>query len=50
MTAQIAAYGRLGSDPRPHETRSGTAMSTASLAVGVPDRSRDAEEGATETL
>lgn len=50
MTAQIAAYGRLGSDPRPHETRSGTATSTASLAVGVPDRSRDAGEGATETL
>ena len=48
--ATLAVYGRLGSDPREHETRKGGAMATASLAVDVPDRSRDAEEGATETL
>ena len=48
--ATLAVYGRLGSDPREHATRKGGAMATASLAVDVPDRSRDAEEGATETL
>ena len=48
--ATLAVYGRLGTDPREHETRKGGAMATASLAVDVPDRSRDAEEGATETL
>ena len=48
--ATLAVYGRLGSDPREHETRKGGAMATASLAVDVPDRSREAEEGATETL
>ena len=48
--ATLAAYGRLGSDPREHETRKGGAMATASLAVNVPDRSRDADEGAEATL
>ena len=48
--ATLAAYGRLGADPREHETRKGGAMATAGLAVDVPDRTRDAEEGATETL
>ena len=38
MTAQIAAYGRLGQNPRVHETRSGQAMTTASLAVTVEAR------------
>ena len=46
MTVQIACYGRLGSDPREQETRSEKPMTTASLAVDVPDRSRDVEEGA----
>ena len=48
--ATLAVYGRLGTDPREHATRKGGAMATASLAVDVPDRSREAEEGATETL
>ena len=48
--ATLAVYGRLGSDPREHETRKGGAMATASLAVNVPDRSQGAEDGATETL
>ena len=48
--ATLAAYGRLGSDPREHETRKGGTMATASLAVDVPDRSQGAEDGATETL
>ena len=48
--ATLAVYGRLGSDPREHTTRTGNAMTTASLAVDVPDRTQGAEEGATETL
>ena len=48
--ATLAVYGRLGSDPREHSTRTGGAMATASLAVNVPDRSRDADEGAEATL
>ena len=48
--ATLAVYGRLGSDPREHETRKGGAMATASLAVDVPDRSQGADEGAEETL
>ena len=38
MTAQIAAYGRLGRDPRQHETKSGKPMASASLAVTVEAR------------
>ena len=48
--ATLAVYGRLGSDPREHETRKGATMATASLAVSVPDRSQGADEGAEETL
>ena len=48
--ATLAVYGRLGSDPREHTTRTGGAMATARLAVDVPDRSQGAEGGATETL
>ena len=48
--ATLALYGRLGTDPREHVTRKGGAMATASLAVDVPDRSREAEGGATATL
>ena len=48
--ATLAVYGRLGSDPREHVTSKGGAMATASLAVNVPDRSRDADEGAEATL
>ena len=48
--ATLAVYGRLGSDPREHSTRTGKAMTTASLAVNVPDRSRDADEGAEAAL
>lgn len=38
MTAQIAAYGRLGNDPRQHDTRTGKAMTTASLVCSVEAR------------
>ena len=46
----IAASGRLGADPREHATRNGKTMAFANLAVNLPDRSRDAEKGAHETL
>ena len=45
MTAQIAAHGRLGRDPRQHETASGKALTTASLAVTVQARERGAVTG-----
>ena len=48
--AALAVYGRLGSDPHEHATRTGKPMATASLAVSVPDRSQGADEGAEETL
>ena len=32
----ISAHGRLGQDPRPIETKSGTAMAVVSIAVNVP--------------
>ena len=38
MSAQIAAYGRLGRDPRPVDTSSGKAMTVASVAVTVESR------------
>lgn len=42
MTAIVAAYGRLGQDPKAIETRTGVAMTVASLAVDVADpRDRD---------
>ena len=44
MTAQIAAYGRLGRDPRQHETKSGKPMASASLAVTVEARERGADD------
>ena len=37
MTAQIAAWGRLGSDPRALETKSGKPMTVATIAVEVGD-------------
>lgn len=42
MTAHISAYGRLGDDPKHIETRTGTEMAVASLAVDVAD-GRDAD-------
>ena len=44
MTAQIAAYGRLGRDPRQHETKSGKPMASASLAVTVEARERGVDD------
>ena len=44
MSARIAAYGRLGGDPRSHETRTGKAMASASLAVTVEARKRSAAD------
>ncbi len=49
MTAQLAAYGRLGGDPRSIDTKSGKAMAVASLAVDVGDSS-DAGDAAPEWL
>jgi single-strand DNA-binding protein len=38
MSAQLAAHGRLGGDPRTIETKTGRAMVTATLAVDAPDK------------
>jgi single-strand DNA-binding protein len=40
---RAAVYGRLGGDPVPRETRNGTAMLTASLAVDVARAGQDAD-------
>lgn len=45
---QAAAYGRLGIDPKSITTKTGTAMSAASLAVELVDR--NSEDPATEWL
>ena len=45
MTAQIAAYGRLVADPRPHETCSGKPMTTVRVAVTVECREGGGETG-----
>lgn len=37
MSAALSAYGRLGADPRAVETRSGKAMTVATLAVDAGD-------------
>ena len=36
MTAQTSLYGRLTVDPQAHQTRTGTAMTSAKLAVDLP--------------
>ena len=41
---QLACYGRLGRDPRTHETRTGKPMTTASPAVYVEARERGADD------
>ena len=46
MSAQLAATGRLGRDPRSIPTRTGKAMAAVSLAVEVPCRN-EGEDGAT---
>jgi len=38
MSAHIAAYGRLGGDPKSINTSSGNAMAVASIAVDVQER------------
>lgn len=40
---QIAAYGRLGADPKSIQTKSGKAMAVGSLAVAITDRNEDSE-------
>ncbi len=45
MSAHIAAYGRLGADPRPIETRTGNPMTAARMAVDIPPSQRDDERG-----
>ena len=50
MTAQIAAHGRLGRDPRPVETSSGKAMTVASLAVTVEARDGGESSEATQWI
>lgn len=37
MSAQIAAYGRLGADPMQRQSQSGKAWATASLAVTLAE-------------
>ena len=48
MGAQLAAHGRLGPDPRTHETKSGVSMTTATIAASVEARGGD--EGGEGTL
>ena len=48
--ASGAFYGRLGSDPRAIETRTGKPMTVGNLAVDLPDRTQGADEGASHTL
>lgn len=38
MTAQIAAHGRIGKDPKQIATKTGTTMAAASIAVDVSQR------------
>lgn len=40
---QLAAYGRLGQDPRAIDTRTGKSMTVASIAVDMSN-ARDGEE------
>ena len=39
---QAAVHGRLGADPKPIQTKTGKAMTTASLAVDVSQRDSEA--------
>ena len=48
--ATLAVYGRLGSDPREHETRKGGAMATASLAATLDCRVQGEPEPEDGTL
>lgn len=41
MTAQIAAYGRLGSDPAERKSQAGKPWATASIAVQLADGDQD---------
>ena len=43
MTMHASIHGRLGRDPREIQTQSGTAMTTASIAVSVPASKADVE-------
>ena len=43
MTMQASVHGRLGRDPKEIQTQSGTAMTTASIAVSIPASKADAE-------
>ena len=43
MTMQASIHGRLGKDPRDIKTQSGTAMTTAPVAVTIPASKADAE-------
>ena len=44
---QVAVYGRLGADPKPIKTKTGKAMTAASMAIELSDRNG---ESATEWL
>ena len=43
MTMQASIHGRLGRDPKEIQTQSGTAMTTASIAVTIPASKADAK-------
>ena len=43
MSAQLAAHGHLGADPRTIKTKTGRAMVTATLAVDAADKREDAD-------
>ena len=40
---QIAAYGRLGQNPKPITTKTGKAMTAASIAIELSDRDGEAQ-------
>jgi single stranded DNA-binding protein len=44
MSAQIAAYGRLGRDPEQRTSQSGNPWATASIAVSLGDGDDDATQ------
>ena len=38
MSAQASIYGRLVADPKPIQTKTGTAMTTGTMAVSLPTK------------
>lgn len=45
MTAQIAAYGRLGTDPEERQSQAGKTWASTSLACQITDNGDQGEDG-----